>query len=67
MFATTTSNTLSEHFVIHFTNLRVEFLGLAILAHVTNNVHKVVEGGQFPAISILSWQAVAHHKEKKRK
>ena len=45
-----TSNTLNKHFVIHFTNLGVGFFGLAILAHVTNNVHKVVEGGQSPAI-----------------
>ena len=57
LFAIMTSNTLSKHFVILFTNLSVGFLGLAILALVTNNVHKVVKGGQFPAISILSLMA----------
>ena len=64
LFATMMSNMLSEHFLILFTNLGVGFFGLAILAHVTNNVHKVMESEQFSTISILSWQAIAHHKEK---
>ena len=64
LFVTMMPNMLSEHFVILFTNLSVGFFGLAVRAHVTNNVYKVMEGGQFPAISILSWQAIAHHKEK---
>jgi hypothetical protein len=58
------ANVLSKQFVILFTYLCVGFFRLAVLAHVTNNnVHKVMESWQFPAITIPTWQAITDHKQ----